>query len=131
MGPVQETVRPRSLRSGGGEASGADCRRLEDGRCANGWSRTRRRGSGGIDAAFNNAGIHTGVRIPFHEYPEDEWDRVIGVNLKGVWLCIKYEAPVMLEQGGGAIVNTPRRWRVSSRARGHRRTRPANTESPD
>ena len=37
---------------------------------------------------------------------KDEWDRVIDVNLKGVWLCIKYEAPVMLEQGGGTIVNT-------------------------
>ena len=61
---------------------------------------------GRIDAAFNNAGIHTGTRIPFHEYPEDEWDRVIGVNLKGVWLCIKYELPQMLAQGGGAIVNT-------------------------
>ena len=41
-----------------------------------------------------------------HEYPEDIWDRLIDINLKGVWLCLKYEIPRMLEQGGGAIVNT-------------------------
>ena len=101
--PVAETV---GLIAGmGGEGSGvtADVSKAED--VQRMVSETVSR-FGRIDAAFNNAGIHTGVRIPFHEYPEDEWDRVIGVNLKGVWLCIKYEAPAMLEQGGGAIVNT-------------------------
>ena len=101
--PVTETV---DLITGmGGEASGvtADVSMAED--VQRMVSETVSR-FGRIDAAFNNAGIHTGVRIPFHEYPEDEWDRVIGVNLKGVWLCIKYEAPAMLEQGGGVIVNT-------------------------
>ena len=101
--PVAETV--RLIVEMGGEGSGvtADVSKAED--VQRMVSETVSR-FGRIDAAFNNAGIHTGVRIPFHEYPEDEWDRVIGVNLKGVWLCIKYEAPAMLEQGGGAIVNT-------------------------
>ena len=40
------------------------------------------------------------------EYTEGDWDRVIAVNLTGVWLCMKYEIPQMLKQGGGAIVNT-------------------------
>ena len=102
-GPVQTTV--DLIAAGGGEASGvtADVSKTEDVKRMVSETVSR---FGRIDAAFNNAGIHTGVRIPFHEYPEDEWDRVIGVNLKGVWLCIKYEAPVMLENGGGAIVNT-------------------------
>ena len=60
---------------------------------------------GRLDAAHNNAGIE-GVRVPTAEFPEDEWDRVIATNLKGVWLCMKYEILQMLEQGGGAIVNT-------------------------
>lgn len=102
-GPVQSTV--DLISAAGGEASGAtaDVSKTEDVKRMVSETVSR---FGRLDAAFNNAGIHTGVRIPFHEYPEDEWDRVIGVNLKGVWLCIKYEAPVMLEQGGGSIVNT-------------------------
>ena len=60
---------------------------------------------GRLDCAFNNAGVGGAVENT-HEYPENEWDRVLGVNLKGVWLCMKYEIPVMLRQGGGAIVNT-------------------------
>ena len=102
-GPVQSTA--DLISAAGGEASGvtADVSKTEDVKRM--VSETVAR-FGRLDAAFNNAGIHTGVRIPFHEYPEDEWDRVIGVNLKGVWLCIKYEAPVMLEHGGGVIVNT-------------------------
>lgn len=102
-GPVQATV--DLIARGGGEASGvtADVTKTEDVKRMVSETVSR---FGRIDAAFNNAGVHTGVRIPFHEYPEEEWDRVIDVNLKGVWLCIKYEAPVMLEQGGGTIVNT-------------------------
>ena len=60
---------------------------------------------GGIDCLFNNAGIE-GVVRPLTEYPEDVFDRVIAVNLKGVWLGMKHVAPVMRERGGGAIVNT-------------------------
>jgi NAD(P)-dependent dehydrogenase (short-subunit alcohol dehydrogenase family) len=60
---------------------------------------------GRIDCAHNNAGIE-GAWAMTAAYPEDAWDRVIAVNLKGVWLCMKYELPHMLRQGGGAIVNT-------------------------
>ena len=60
---------------------------------------------GRLDVAFNNAGIE-GIRVPMDEFPEDQWDRVIAVNLKGVWLCMKHEIRQMLTQGGGAIVNS-------------------------
>ncbi len=60
---------------------------------------------GRIDCAHNNAGIE-GVFATTADYPEDDWDRVMAVNLKGVWLCMKYELPQMLAQGGGSIVNT-------------------------
>ena len=60
---------------------------------------------GRLDLAHNNAGVE-GLRVPIIDFPEDEWDRVIGVDLKGVWLCMKHEIAQMLEQGGGAIVNT-------------------------
>ena len=58
-----------------------------------------------MDCAFNNAGI-AGVIQPTVEYAEAHWDRVLAINLKGVWLCMKYEIQQMLKQGGGAIVNT-------------------------
>ncbi len=62
---------------------------------------------GRLDFAHNNAGISSqGRGGPTHEHPEDSWDRVIDINLKGVWLCMKQEIPQMLEHGGGAIVNT-------------------------
>jgi NAD(P)-dependent dehydrogenase (short-subunit alcohol dehydrogenase family) len=60
---------------------------------------------GRLDYAHNNAGI-SGARALMAEYSEETWDRVIGINLKGVWLCMKYELQQMLRQGGGAIVNT-------------------------
>ncbi len=65
---------------------------------------------GRLDCAFNNAGITGALGVSTHEYPEEDWDRVIGVNLKGVWLCMKHEIPQMLEQGGGVIVNTASIW---------------------
>jgi NAD(P)-dependent dehydrogenase (short-subunit alcohol dehydrogenase family) len=58
---------------------------------------------GRLDIAFNNAGL--GVGKPIHETTEEEWDRVMNTNLKGVWLCMKYEIPVMIKQGEGVIVN--------------------------
>jgi len=61
---------------------------------------------GHMDCAFNNAGIEGTVGIPTADYSVDNWDRVIDINLKGVWLCMKYELSHMLKQGGGAIVNT-------------------------
>ncbi len=60
---------------------------------------------GRLDYAHNNAGV-LGKAMPVADCSEEEWDRQIAVNLKGVWLCIRYEIPQMLQQGGGAIVNT-------------------------
>ncbi len=60
---------------------------------------------GRIDAFFNNAGIE-GVRSALTELDESDFDRVISVNLKGVWLGMKHVAPAMQQSGGGAIVNT-------------------------
>jgi NAD(P)-dependent dehydrogenase (short-subunit alcohol dehydrogenase family) len=60
---------------------------------------------GWLDIAFNNAGIE-GACVPIVRQSEEDWDRTIAINLKGVWLCLKYEIRQMLRQGGGgAIVN--------------------------
>jgi NAD(P)-dependent dehydrogenase (short-subunit alcohol dehydrogenase family) len=60
---------------------------------------------GRLDVAFNNAGTE-GVWVPIARQSEADWDRTIEINLKGVWLCLKYEIRQMLKQGGGgAIVN--------------------------
>jgi NAD(P)-dependent dehydrogenase (short-subunit alcohol dehydrogenase family) len=61
---------------------------------------------GSLDCAFNNAGINSPTWFKTAEYTEEVWDRIININLKGVWLCMKYEIPQMLRQGKGAIVNT-------------------------
>jgi NAD(P)-dependent dehydrogenase (short-subunit alcohol dehydrogenase family) len=60
---------------------------------------------GGLDFAHNNAGIQGG-KEPLHELPIEAWDRVLRVNLTGVFLCMKYELAEMVGRGGGAIVNT-------------------------
>ena len=56
-----------------------------------------------LDCVFNNAG--TGKAVPLVELSEQRWDLELGVNLKAVWLSMKYEIPAMLKSGGGAIVN--------------------------
>ncbi|HEY9620657.1 MAG TPA: glucose 1-dehydrogenase [Crinalium sp.] len=58
---------------------------------------------GRLDAAFNNAGSGKGVRLV--DLTEEEWEQEIAVNLKSVWLCLKYQIPAMLRSGKGAIVN--------------------------
>jgi NAD(P)-dependent dehydrogenase (short-subunit alcohol dehydrogenase family) len=65
---------------------------------------------GRLDCAYNNAGI-AGHQVEAsgqltHEWSEKSFDRMIEVNLKGVWLCMKHEIPLMRAGGGGAIVNT-------------------------
>ena len=59
---------------------------------------------GRIDAAFNAAGID-GIAAPTVEAPLDNWDRIMAVNLRGLWLCLRQEIAQMLKQGAGAIVN--------------------------
>jgi NAD(P)-dependent dehydrogenase (short-subunit alcohol dehydrogenase family) len=58
-----------------------------------------------LDVAVNNAAVGDMMLVPLTELPEEEFDRILGVDLKGVWLCMKYEIPAMLRAGGGAIVN--------------------------
>lgn len=60
---------------------------------------------GGLDAAFNNAGIEQPL-APLADIPDDQFDRIVAVDLRGVFLCMKHELRVMLERGGGTIVNT-------------------------
>jgi NAD(P)-dependent dehydrogenase (short-subunit alcohol dehydrogenase family) len=60
---------------------------------------------GRLDFAFNNAGVEQ-RNVATADLEESEWERIVNVNLRGVFLCMKYEIPLMLKQGSGAIVNT-------------------------
>ena len=59
---------------------------------------------GRLDCAFNNAGIEQAL-TPLPDQPEDTYDQIMDINVKGVWLSLKHEIPAMLKTGGGAIVN--------------------------
>jgi NAD(P)-dependent dehydrogenase (short-subunit alcohol dehydrogenase family) len=59
---------------------------------------------GRLDFAFNNAGVEQ-RNAAIADFEEDEWDRIMDTNLRGAFLCMKYEIPLLLKQGGGAIVN--------------------------
>src|SRR5215475_1629624 len=61
---------------------------------------------GRLDCAHNNAAVTQRAYPPTAEFPEEDWHRVLAINLTCVWLWMKYEIPQMLKQGGGAIVNT-------------------------
>lgn len=91
------------LRRKGYKALGLRCDVSDDSQVAATVNRTVEE-FGSLDVAFNNAGVmaklaHTG------DSTREEWDRVIGVNLGGVWSCLKYELQQMEKQGSGAIVN--------------------------
>jgi NAD(P)-dependent dehydrogenase (short-subunit alcohol dehydrogenase family) len=60
---------------------------------------------GGLDIAFNNAGIEQPIKTA-HEITDDEWDRLVAVNLRGAFVAMKHEIELLLSRGGGAIVNT-------------------------
>jgi NAD(P)-dependent dehydrogenase (short-subunit alcohol dehydrogenase family) len=60
---------------------------------------------GRLDFAFNNAGVEQALTATA-DLTEQEWDRIVDINLRGIFLCMKYEIPVMLRNGGGVIVNT-------------------------
>jgi NAD(P)-dependent dehydrogenase (short-subunit alcohol dehydrogenase family) len=87
---------------GQGLAVGADVTRNEQ---VEGYVRAAVDAFGGVDFLFNNAGVE-GVVSPLVNYPEDRFDHVIDVNLKGVWLGMKHAGPAIIARGGGAIVNT-------------------------
>jgi NAD(P)-dependent dehydrogenase (short-subunit alcohol dehydrogenase family) len=61
---------------------------------------------GGLDVAFNNAGIEQRPSVPLVDITEDQWDRVVAVSLRGVFLSMKHEVPLLIQRGGGSIVNT-------------------------
>ncbi|KJH69917.1 SDR family oxidoreductase [Aliterella atlantica] len=60
---------------------------------------------GRLDFAFNNAGIEQ-RNAAVADFEEEEWERIVDINLRGIFLCMKYEIPLLLKQGGGAIANT-------------------------
>jgi NAD(P)-dependent dehydrogenase (short-subunit alcohol dehydrogenase family) len=98
----QETA--RMIEEGGGQALAVHCdvSRADDVKAALGRSVDA---FGKLDIAFNNAGIEQPLRATA-ELTEEEWDRIIAINLRGVFVCMKYEIPLMLKQGAGSIVNT-------------------------
>ena len=98
----QETARIIEERGGRALAVKCDVTRAEDVKAA--LDRTID-AFGRLDAAFNNAGAEQPVAA-IADLTEEEWDRVVSVNLRSVFLCMKYEIPLMLKQGNGVIVNT-------------------------
>ena len=60
---------------------------------------------GGLDCAYNNAGMDGSLMTSIVDYKKESWDQVLAVNLTGMFLCMKYEIPEMLKRGGGSIVN--------------------------
>lgn len=99
---LDETVKAVSDAGGRSLPIAADVTHAED--VQRYMDKTKRR-LGGIDCFFNNAGIE-GFVGSLLEYPDDIFDRVIAVNLKGVFLGMKHVIPALLERGGGAVVNT-------------------------
>ena len=99
---VKETA--RLIEQAGGQALAGTCdvTRADDIRAALDATVER---FGRFDVAFNNAGIEQAIK-PAHEIGDDEWDRLVAVNLRGVFIAIKREVELMLAHGGGAIVNT-------------------------
>ena len=98
----QETARMIEELGGRALAISCDVTRSED---VNAALDTTIETFGRLDAAFNNAGVEQATAATA-DITEEEWDRVVAINLRGVFLCMKYEIPLMLKHGGGAIVNT-------------------------
>jgi len=99
---VQETA--RLVEAEGGRALALVCDVTDAAQVAEAVDRTVTE-LGGLDAAFNNAGIEQPLAA-LADIPDDQFDRIVAVDLRGVFLCMKHELRVMLERGGGTIVNT-------------------------
>ena len=74
---------------------------------------------GKLDCAFNNAGIDGDAMIPTADHTEENWDNVMNVNLKSVWLCMKYQIPAMLKHGRGSILNNSSIYGLAASTVGH------------
>ena len=98
----QETARMIEDLGGRALAFTCDVRRNEDVQRA---LNTTIETFGRLDFAFNNAGIEYAIK-PAADVTQEEWDRIIDIDLRGVFFCMKHEIPLILKQGGGAIVNT-------------------------
>ena len=98
----QETVRLIETQGGHAAFFHADCTQSADVQAMVRFAVTR---YGRLDCAFNNAGIG-GMVAPLPDLPVEEFDRVLAINMRGVFLCLKHEIPQMISQGGGVIVNT-------------------------
>lgn len=98
---IQETA--RLIEAAGGRALGLPCDVGAEDAVRRALDRTVET-FGGLDVAFNNAGIEQPVRA-VAEIPAADFDRLVAVNLRGVFLCMKYQIPLLLKGGGGAIVN--------------------------
>lgn len=92
------------IKAAGGEAFFVACNVTQDADVTTLMAQTIAR-YGRLDYAFNNAGIEI-EQGKLADGSESEFDAIMGVNVKGVWLCMKHQIPLMLAQGGGAIVNT-------------------------
>src|SRR5256884_986139 len=101
----EEAVRAAAeqLEASGRKALAIGCDVSDDGQVASMIERTVS-SFGRLDAAFNNAGVMQ-RRVDTADISGDEWDRVMAINLRGVWSCMKHELRQMLQQGSGAIVN--------------------------
>ncbi len=99
LGAAVSTV---EAQGGAALAVGADVTRSDE---VAGYVQAAMDNFGRVDVLFNNAGIE-GTYAPMIEYTEESFDQVIAVNVRGVWLGIKYTAPAMISGGGGSIVNT-------------------------
>jgi NAD(P)-dependent dehydrogenase (short-subunit alcohol dehydrogenase family) len=96
-----------SIRDGGGEAQFVNCD-VADRDSVVALMAAADRLWGRLDVLHNNAGVHETNftdKAQSHELDEEVWDRVVGINLKGTWMCSKYAAPLLARSGGGAIVN--------------------------
>ena len=91
------------LNSAGGRAMGIGCDVSDDAQIEAMIARTVAE-FGRLDVAFNNAGVMA-HKAEIADTPRNEWERVIGINLRGVWSCMKFELQHMKQQGSGAIVN--------------------------
>jgi NAD(P)-dependent dehydrogenase (short-subunit alcohol dehydrogenase family) len=94
----------RVIRERGGQALAVVCD-VSDAKSVEAAMKRTAEEFGRLDFAFNNAGVEQPVK-PLADISEDEWDRLLAVNLRGVFLCMKHQVPLLQRSGGGVIVNT-------------------------